>query len=811
MKRIWPLIVVVTLVLSGLGAVNAQEKQENFSKYENISFSQPTINDKIMYSEIILEEGNSFLMEPGKPMLPTHIEQFTFPFGTKIKSVTCTPKDIQMKTLSKIIMPSPQAGVVGINVKNKITDTIDYGIEPYPNNWYQYDVGCGLEGDQRAIFVKVELYPIQYYPVENKIEWVNQFDINIEYEQTEEVNVIGQPYSFVIITPTDFVSQLSTLETHKNGRGIPTKLVTLNEIYGGTHFPVEGRDDQEKIKYFIKNAIENWATTSVMIVGGSSKFPTRDTHVYCADHEDGEIFVSDLYYADIYDGDMNFCSWDSNGNDIFGEYNWQGRYDTVDLYPDVNFGRLACTSTSQVTTCVNKIKTYEINEAYTQGWFNDFIVIGGDTWVPDHGEESGIAEGEFVNQKAIDEMTGFLADKVWATNGRLGKITPPFGVGEIENSINPGCGFVYWSGHGDHDIWATHPLESGKWIWIPTPTPPGYFSGSDVGGLDNGNELPIVVVGGCSCGNFRTDSNCFVWRWLSNSGGGGIAAVGSSGLLYSYFGTGAPQGLAGGIGINMFRAYKDWGALTFGEIWNIGITKYIFYHSMKDTDIKTMEQWTSFGDPTLAIGEPTQAPNKPTRPNGPSSGSKGEQLAYTSSATDPDGDDLYYKFDWGDGSSSDWIGPRTSGTQVTGYKTWDKTGTYEVKVVARDDHGAVSVWSDPLEVKIPRTRSARARSDGAFTAEMGIRGSEDPVVLLDGNYKSRGRFKIIWGLATGEERQGRFFGIFKENRFLIKVPTPRLSIKILGRCTIENQEFSGNWIARIPYSRGWINGEFSPS
>ncbi|UCF49753.1 MAG: hypothetical protein JSU91_08390, partial [Thermoplasmatales archaeon] len=605
------------------------------------------------------------------------------------------------------------------------------------------------------------------------------------------------------------IAQLGDLVTHKNSRGISTKLVTLPEIYAGTHFPVEGRDDQEKIKYFIKNAIENWATSSVMLVGSASKFPTRETHIYVETHEDDEIFVSDLYYADIYDGTMNFCSWDSNGNSIFGEYNWNGNYDTVDLYPDVSLGRLAATSTSQVTTVVNKIKTYEINQAYTQGWFNNFVLIGGDTWVPDHGEESGTPEGEYNNQKALDEMTGFNDDKVWATNGRLGKVTPPFGKGEINDAINAGCGFVYWSGHGNTNLWGTHPFEGAHNIWIPTPI--GYYLSGDVGGLSNGNELPIVVVGGCSCGKFDEDFNCFGWSFLQNSNGGGIASVASSGLLYEYLGSGCASGLAGKIGIYMFRAYKDWGALTFGEMWNIAITKYIDTTSFMVQDIKTMEEWTAFGDPTLAIGEPSQAPNQPTRPSGPTSGKVGVQLAYTTSAIDPDGDDVYYQFDWDDGTTSEWLGPRNSGEQITGYQTWEKTGTYQVRVVARDDHGAVSEWSETLSVNIPRPRSVLTTSDGAFTAEIGLTDSEEPNVLLDGNYKVRGDFKVLWGIATGAEKEGRFFGIFIDNHFIIKVPTQRVPITIYGRCIIERPEFSGNWLSRLPRVKGWISGEFTPS
>ncbi|UCF49808.1 MAG: hypothetical protein JSU91_08675, partial [Thermoplasmatales archaeon] len=252
MNKIWPLIVVIVLVLGGLGAVNAQEKEEVFEKNENISFSQPTINNQNEYVEINLEEGNSFLMEPGKPMLPIYTETFTFPFGTKILSVSCNPKNIQTQTLKKEIMPSPQIGVESDKVKNDVFTTVDYGTDPYPNKWYQYNLGCGLEGSERAIFVKVELYPIQYYPQEKTIEWVNEYDIQIEYEHSESDPVTDETYVFVIITPNDFIAQLGDLVTHKNSRGISTKLVTIPEILAGTHFPVEGRDDQEKIKYFIK-------------------------------------------------------------------------------------------------------------------------------------------------------------------------------------------------------------------------------------------------------------------------------------------------------------------------------------------------------------------------------------------------------------------------------------------------------------------------------------------------------------------------------------------------------------------------------
>ena len=35
---------------------------------------------------------------------------------------------------------------------------------------------------------------------------------------------------------------------------------------------------------------------------------------------------------------------------------------------------------------------------------------------------------------------------------------------------------------------------------------------------------------------------------------------------------------------------------------------------------------------------------------------------------------------------------------------WDNTGNYEIKVKAKDENGAESEWSDPLEVAMPKNK-----------------------------------------------------------------------------------------------------------
>ncbi|HHH77997.1 MAG TPA: hypothetical protein ENL18_02140, partial [Thermoplasmatales archaeon] len=57
-------------------------------------------------------------------------------------------------------------------------------------------------------------------------------------------------YDLLIITPSEFAIALQPLITHKDSHGVQTILVTLDEVYNGDYFTVQGRDDAEKVKYF---------------------------------------------------------------------------------------------------------------------------------------------------------------------------------------------------------------------------------------------------------------------------------------------------------------------------------------------------------------------------------------------------------------------------------------------------------------------------------------------------------------------------------------------------------------------------------
>ena len=102
---------------------------------------------------------------------------------------------------------------------------------------------------------------------------------------------------------------------------------------------------------------------------------------------------------------------------------------------------------------------------------------------------------------------------------------------------------------------------------------------------------------------------------------------------------------------------------------------------------------------SLTVKVVNTPPDPPRKPSGPSSGQAGISYTYSTSADDPDGDQVKYIFDWGDGNTSmtEAVG---SGETVSLPHAWDTSREYRVRVNATDANGASSEWSEPLVVVV---------------------------------------------------------------------------------------------------------------
>ena len=101
--------------------------------------------------------------------------------------------------------------------------------------------------------------------------------------------------------------------------------------------------------------------------------------------------------------------------------------------------------------------------------------------------------------------------------------------------------------------------------------------------------------------------------------------------------------------------------------------------------------------------KPNNPPDAPII-NGPTSGVPGEMYSYTFVSEDPDGDDVYYEIDWGDGTVDPWDGPHESNKKITRSHSWDSQGTFTIMARTKDIHDAISGWGT-LDVTMPRNRA----------------------------------------------------------------------------------------------------------
>lgn len=118
-------------------------------------------------------------------------------------------------------------------------------------------------------------------------------------------------------------------------------------------------------------------------------------------------------------------------------------------------------------------------------------------------------------------------------------------------------------------------------------------------------------------------------------------------------------------------------------------------------------------------------PNGPQTPTGPDVGVQQQELTFSSAATDPDGDPLYYMWDWGD-ETSDWIGPYNSGETAEASHGWYQIGQHSVMVKVKDTLDLESPWSNPATVTLA------ARGDANNDGDLNI---GDPVYLINFIFK----------------------------------------------------------------------------
>jgi hypothetical protein len=604
----WKVSVVLGLFLmltTAPGVVSVTANTTSIT--DTLAFSPPVLKDRGQFIKVTVSEASSLTTVEGAPALPVSTKTMELPWGTKITSVDVQPTLIQTMTTDKQVNPVPTKQKIGtdiISIEGILDQTVYTSTDPTPSTWFTYTTGAGLNAEnEHVIFLSVQITPVRFLPASHLLQYSTHFTLHVDYTLSASTPKSRETYQLVIIAPTEYAAALQPLVDHKNNYSMPTTLVTLDQIYD--KYP--GRDYPEMIKYFIKHTIEDWGTEYVLLVGDIKKFPIRQT--YGTQWEDA--LLSDQYYADIYNANGSFCTWDKNGNNRFGETTHQGKdLDGVDLYADVNVGRLACTDVTEVTTNVNKIITYE-QQAASQTWFKQMVLAGGDTFPLAYGAPPFVYEGEITNTKVGQTLPEFTQTFLWTSKHNLHWWT-------FNKAINQGAGFVSYAGHGFEHGWGTFRPNA------VTDSPIMYYV-PYLNGLHNGDKLPIIFFDACLTAKldfnvtslqnyyprianllvkiFKLSDNpsdnyeCFAWDFLARPDGGAIGTIGATRSAYTWVDADGVYGGAGYLDVHFFASYHD--GVTAGQMLTGGQNAYI---QGVGKDYFTIEEFLLLGDPSLMVG-----------------------------------------------------------------------------------------------------------------------------------------------------------------------------------------------------------------
>lgn len=604
------------LHIHGKQAQNATN-MEVFKTKVNLSI--PKIQCEGKYCRILYDDGERYLLRPGEPMLPMINVVATLPLGSTIIDVNCSFSPAEQKSVPGKILPAPLPVPTNV-LKNSCSSLLshqafddasysDLGHSTYyPSSWSTYHTGGGIREGEHVSLLSVHVYPVRYAPHIDCIKYINEATIEVVYQQpAREISSSEDGHDLLVISPDEFTEALQPFVHHKNICNISTRLVTLQAI------DTKGRDKPEQIKYYIMEAIEKWGIKYVLLVGNRTKMPVRYVHPNL-----GNVttpFITDLYYADVFDAAGKFASWDSNNNSVFGELNETTMIDQMDLYPDVYIGRLLACNVTEVNIAVNKIIDYE---KYTPGkaWFNNLTVCGGNThqmWKDLFFKiifGGGTArEGEYIGDRIIENMSGFNPKKLYAS-ARFpfgDSDAEPLTVDNINRAINDGAGFVVFNGHGSPQAWATHfPLIKRAMA----PFPLGYGWHHQLEQLVNKDKLPVIVLDACSCGDYGNNTGIqspLAWDLISLREGGAVATYACTSLSWGYPGELCTKTLNGYVSTHLFKTYSEGNRYT-GALLGETLTEYL-----NDQDALSrycpltmsylcVEYWALFGDPSLRIG-----------------------------------------------------------------------------------------------------------------------------------------------------------------------------------------------------------------
>ncbi|MBU7038398.1 MAG: hypothetical protein HXS52_10745 [Theionarchaea archaeon] len=482
----------------------------------------------------------------GEPLVPYYPATILLPQDSEVK-------DIKVKTSNPVIQKgvdlpwgqppctfSDEPVVVGKNEAIYGSDNL------YPATDFEV---VSIESCKGFQILLVNLYPLQYQPKSGTIKFYETMTVDVKFGKGmknnlyrglggdkaeiagfvdnpemistyEEGAVPLQTYQYVIITNDTMSSTFQTLANHKAHYVTGAAVYTVSWISSN----YTGRDNQEKIRNFIKDYYTNHGTRYVLLGGDIAAVPYRGFYVSTGGYTDYDM-LADMYYGHL-DG-----TWNTDNDRRWGESGEE------DWYAEVAVGRAPVETTSEASAFVSKVISYELATKPQRVLLHQSRIASNN--VPDsrclaYNCDNWIPSGYTIDY--LFEENGTVSKSVWISHWAQN----PVAVAHI--------------GHGNTTVYYINYQNGGTVSWY----------NSDVASMTN-TFWPWTTSVACICGQIEAN-DCLAEAYVKDSNNGAIAAIYNDN--YGWYSTSNACKYSGEFCEKEFRACWSDGKQKLGDMLN---------------------------------------------------------------------------------------------------------------------------------------------------------------------------------------------------------------------------------------------------
>ncbi|MEM4258595.1 MAG: C25 family cysteine peptidase [Candidatus Thermoplasmatota archaeon] len=707
----------------------------------DFSTEEVRINDQL-FTRIILGD-TSTTFEAGKPELPLLAHSIILPDASNMQVSHIQTQYQEFDSIQ--VVPS----------KGNLLRTMDPDATPYyfdelytRDAWFPERIVSLSEPyilrDFRGCCIQV--IPFQYNPVEKKLRVYSDIFLELTSADGQPVNPlfrtkvpshvdseflqlyqrhflnfpalgytpVPEQGNMLVVTDDQFYDLMKPFVAWKNMRGLPTEMVNISRI-----------GDATALKQYITNYYETTGVAFVLLVGDVQQIPTL--------YRSGG--ASDPSYTYVVGSDH---------------------------YPDLFIGRFSAQTNSQLQTQIQRTLDYEQHPQVDAVWYRKGTGIASNQGPGDNGEYDDehienirnlLLNYTYITVDQIYDPTASVSQVVSALNDGRGVInycghgwpmgwgTTGFSTTHVHSLINKNTlPFIVSVACNNGEFDSFDECFAEAWLRATAENQPTGAIGVFMSSVSQSwnppmaaqDEIMNLLVESYTDNKKHTFGGlCFSGCMYMNDRYGYAGAemtdtwhvFGDPSLMVR---TTVPTLVSAShpseimMGANTFEVTVSGGADLIAAVSKNG---KLFGSGYPDENGHVL---ISFSDPVppggvidlVVVGYNTvpyhayipiigddEPPYTPEKPSGRRFGRVNISYGFSTCTKDPENQDVYYLWDFGDGQMSEWDGPYVSGARAFMNHSWMVPRMYTVRVKAKDVVGAESNWSEPVKMFIPKNKA----------------------------------------------------------------------------------------------------------